>query len=386
MRRLAILTVLCAVAAIGAAVHAPSAMALDISDTPPPTGKVGVSYFFQFDMAPGSGSPGMTFKIASGSLPPGLRLNYEGERWARVLGTPTKAGTYRFFLQAIDIPGPWVCCTEEEYTITITDRLIVSTQSLADASINQAYGPVQLTASGGTVSSWSVASGALPPGITLSSSGVLQGTPTASGPFTFTVAASGSLGTDTKQLTIFVSAPLVLGGPGGAVPKVEPVPLNTKVNSAFAWGVAATGGRTPYTYSSSTLPVGLTLDPTTGELEGTPTVAGVTRITFTVKDSQGTTDTLVASLNVKALLAFSVGTPKSAKVGRFYSFRVPVTGASKTRIFLASGRFPPGLELNETTGVLSGRPLAAGSYTIRVWVLGDPGTMITKAFKFKIVA
>ena len=49
-----------------------------------------------------------------------------------------------------------------------------------------------------------------------------------------------------------------------------------------------------------------------------------------------------------------------------------------------SGRFPPGLDLDEATGVLSGTPLKRGTYRIKIWVLGDPGTVITKGFTIRI--
>lgn len=384
MRRIAILTVMSTVAVLSAAIFAPTASALDIADTVPVRGQVGVPYSHQFNMTEGSGSPGMTWRISSGSLPPGLVLSYEGERWARVTGTPTTAGSWTFYLQAIDVPGPYVCCTETQFTITIDSKLIVSTNSLADANINQAYSAGPLQVSGGTATSWSLAGGALPDGLALASTGMITGTPTKSGAFTFTVQANGTPNNDTKQLSIFVIAPLVLGGPGGAPPRTEPVPVNAKVQTPFSWGIQATGGRAPYAYGSSTLPAGVTLDPNTGLLTGTPTVAGTTRVTFQVRDSAGTLDSLSVTLTVKALLAFSLGAPKVGRIDRFYSWKIPVTGASKTRIFLASGRYPPGLELDEATGVVSGFALRSGSFRIKVWVLGDPGTQIFKAYTIKI--
>lgn len=61
-----------------------------------------------------------------------------------------------------------------------------------------------------------------------------------------------------------------------------------------------------------------------------------------------------------------------------------MTGASKTRTFVMSGKFPPGLDLDETTGTLSGIPLKKGGYKIKVWVFGDPGTIISKTFTVKV--
>ena len=63
-----------------------------------------------------------------------------------------------------------------------------------------------------------------------------------------------------------------------------------------------------------------------------------------------------------------------------------MTGASKTKLFLASGKFPPGLELDEATGTLSGTPLQPGGYRVKFWVFGDPGTQLFKSYTIRINA
>ena len=204
-------------------------------------------------------------------------------------------------------------------------------------------------------------------------------------PVRFVVRATGSAGTDTKRLSIFVLAPLQLGGPTGTPYAKEPVPLNVKVNSPFPWGVKATGGKAPYTYTAEGLPTGLTLGQTDGLITGTPALAGVYRITFRVADALGGSDTMTATLNVKALLAFSkTGTPPVRAEGSAFRWKVPVAGASKTRMYLLSGAVPPGLSLDEATGILSGTLLQAGSYRIKLWVLGDSGTQISKSFTIRV--
>lgn len=361
-----------------AGVFATVAYALNIKDTAPPRGQVGVAYSFKFEMDTGSGTPPIKWSITSGSLPPGLSLSDEGT----VSGTPSQAGTFTFYVQAQDSQ----CCpffTQELRSITITSRMFITTNSLPDAGINQAYSQ-QLTANE-SASGWTVVGGTLPDGITLSSTGLVSGTPTKSGAFSFRVQATGSNNGDTKDLSIFVLAPLDLTLSGGIPAKAEPVSLNGKVNTPFTWDVDGVGGKPGYTFSSTTLPTGLTLDPATGTVSGTPTVAGVTQLTMTVTDSTGTKDTLRASLNVKALLAFSTtAKPRSGKLGRTYSWKLPVTGASKIKIFVASGPFPPGLSIDEATGVISGTPLTSGTFKVKVWVLGDPGTQISKTYAIRI--
>ncbi len=358
------------------------AAALNIKDTTPPIGQVGVPYSFRFEMDDGSGTAPITFSVSSGSLPPGLAIENYGERFAEVTGTPTEAGTWTFYLQAQDS----VCCpflTQEPRSITITTRMIVATNSLPDANITQPYSTT-LSVSGGTASSWAVIEGALPDGLALdATTGVISGTPTKAGPFSFRVKATGTPNNDDKLLTIFVIAPLVLGGPTGTAYPAEPVALSWKVNEAVSWGVRANGGRSPYTYTSTTLPVGLTLNPD-GVLTGASTVAGVTPVTFTVTDSAGVTDTLKTTITIKALLAFGAAKPPTGKLGKSFRWKLPVTGASKVKQFVASGKYPPGLELDEATGILSGIPLKTGSYKVKFWVIGDPGTQISKSYTIKI--
>jgi hypothetical protein len=155
----------------------------------------------------------------------------------------------------------------------------------------------------------------------------------------------------------------------------------------FAWGVKATGGKAPYVYSSTPLPTGLALNPADGTVTGTPAVVSSTLVTFTVTDALGVKATLQVRLTAKALLAFSATAPaKQGKVGRPYIWKIPVTGASKTRIFLASGSFPPGLSLDEVGGTLSGTPLSAGRYRLKIWVIGDAGTLIFKVFTIRITS
>lgn len=354
----------------------PVALALKIASTPPPNGEVGKTYTFRFQPEAGQGCTPYEFKFLNGGLPPGLSIGSDGT----MSGTPTTAGDYQFYVEMKSCAGN---ATQRQFSMSITAKLtITGPEPLPDATIDQPYSPVQLTASGGTASSWAAGAG-LPPGMTLSSSGQLSGTPTASGDFSFRVDVSGSATGDNHVFNLHVAAPLVLGGPKDLDPK-EPVSLNWKVGATVLWGVKAAGGRGPYKYTSDTLPVGLVLNIDDGTLTGVGTVAGTTPITFTVTDGAGATDTLSVVINIKSLLVFGVTKPKAGKLGKAYSWKLPVTGASKTKLFLASGAYPPGLSLDETTGILSGTPLQAGNYKVKFWVLGDPGTQITKSYTIKI--
>jgi hypothetical protein len=355
-----------------------------------PTGTVGQPYSLSIYLTPPDGGRGedfgcARFSVSSGTLPPGLRVSDEG----LVSGTPTAAGSYDFYLTVTyDNAGYCKSPSDDRFIINInpaTPRLVVSTSALPEASINQPYTAPALAASGGTVSSWTLAGGALPPGLTLNANGVISGTPTQSGAFSFTVQANGNGTSDTKQLSIFVLAPLDLGlAPNGTAVASQPLTVTMKLATPFTWGVKATGGREPYAYTVDALPAGITLN-ADGTLTGTPTRAGLTRSTFTVKDVRGTSDTLRVTFTTQALLAFhKTKTARAGKVGKVYSWRLPVGGASETKVFLVSGNIPPGLSLDEKTGIVTGTPLAPGTFRVKFWALGDSGTQVSKTYRIKI--
>lgn len=361
----------------------PSALALKIDPAQPPNGFVGVPYSFQFKPEDGQGCTPYKWKYLTGALPPGLSISTDD---GIMSGTPTTKGDYQFYVDLESCAGNH---TQRQFKMTIAEKLTITSPSpLPSGKINEAYPPYQLTASGGTVNAWTIQSGALPAGMSLSPAGVVSGTPTQSGSFEILVIATGSTGSDNKRIQISISEPLALNGPGGVPPKSQPVALNTKVGEPFNWAVVARGGKTPYTYTSSPteLPDGLTLNPD-GTIMGQATTAGTSRVTFTVTDGAGTTATLAVVFNVKALLAFTkTGKPPVGRVGKTFRWKIPVTGASKTKTYLASGSFPPGLSLDEVTGLMTGKPVQAGRFKVKIWVLGDTGTQISKRFTVKVTA
>lgn len=132
-----------------------------------------------------------------------------GENYASIdetgLLTATGAGSVTVRATAKDGSGVY---GEEEITITVLGTApAIATTTLPDGTVNADYGPVTLTAAGDAPIAWSISSGGrLPDGLTLSSSGVISGTPTTAGTSSFTVMAENSAGDDTKALSIVISA------------------------------------------------------------------------------------------------------------------------------------------------------------------------------------
>lgn len=119
-----------------------------------------------------SGVTPVSWLIIAGDLPDGLSMN---PSTGRITGTSTAAGTFVFTVKAFLADGNY---GTREYFITV---LTISTTALTSYTLGEAYS-LQLQAAGGSGSyAWKVANGTLPAGLTLSSTGLISGTPTAAG-------------------------------------------------------------------------------------------------------------------------------------------------------------------------------------------------------------
>jgi hypothetical protein len=143
-----------------------------------------------------------------------------------------------------------------------------------------------LTATGGKTSyTWSRTAGSLPAGLSLSTAGVISGTPTSAGTSSFTLQVKDSNNaTATKALAITIVPPVNVTSatlPSGAV------------GSAYNQTLVASDGKSPYTWSiiDGILPPGLSLNSATGVTTGTPATAGITSLTVQVKDANNKTAT-----------------------------------------------------------------------------------------------
>ena len=307
-------------------------------------------------------------------------------------GTPTQAGSFTFYI-TVSYSCGLKSASDQQYTINVNGgtppkpKLTVTTPSLPDANLNVAYTAPALQASGDTVNSWALAGGALPAGLTLAANGVISGTPTQSGTFSFNVQANGNGTSDTRALSIFVLAPLELQSLVGKKPPTNGWTAKTTVNAPLTTGVKAVGGRAPYTFSSAgALPPGITLDAATGAVTGAATSSGKFASTITVTDATGAKVSAPWSFNILPLIDFSKGKGLPAgKVARPYSAKFPVTGKeARTAEFAIAGQIPPGLQLDETTGRLTGTLLKPGSYRIRVFAFSTTGTPISKVFSLRV--
>ncbi|GLZ39298.1 putative Ig domain-containing protein [Actinokineospora sp. NBRC 105648] len=251
----------------------------------------------------------------------------------------------------------------------------------ASGEVGVAYSTTFTVTDGTAPFTWSIPSGALPPGLTLNTStGVLSGTPTTAGSYTFTVQVTDASGqTATKSVTIVIAAQ----------PTMTFTPPAGEVGVAYTTQPTVTGGTSPITYAvtAGSLPGGLTLNTSTGVVSGTPTTAGSYTYTLTATDAFNQTAAKTVTVAIAARPTLSTATPPAPQVGVAYSTSFDVTGGTAPYSWaLTAGSLPPGLTLNTATGVLSGTPTTTGTYSFSVTVIDAFGQTATKAVTLTVGA
>ncbi|WP_294231262.1 SdrD B-like domain-containing protein [Prosthecobacter sp.] len=332
--------------------------AITITPTTLPGGTKNVVYASQ-QLAAAGGTAPYIWSLASGTLPAGLTFSNAG----LISGTPTGTpGNYDFTVRATD--GVNCSATQPLRIVIACPALSIGPVPLPSAVQYASYSRT-LSVGGGTAPyTWTVSSGVLPTGMTLSTSGVLSGTPTGLGSSTFVVRATDAENcVGTQSYTFTVDYPPITILP-------PTLPNATRLVPYFQQ-VTASGGTAPYTFSKLTgnLPSGITIS-STGVISGTTTSApGDYSFTVQALDANGAPGTQPYTITIVCpALAISPDTLSSGVVGTAYSAPLSASGGGAPYVWsVISGSLPPGLSLS-STGILSGTPTQAttASFTVQV--------------------
>jgi hypothetical protein len=336
-----------------------------------PGGTVGAAY--QQALAASGGSGGIAWSMVGGALPAGLSLGADGN----ITGTPTAAGTANFAVQAKDSSG--ATATKSLSIAIAAAPLAIETSSLPPAAVGVAY-LQPLTASGGSGNyAWSVSSGALPPGLVLSRSGTLGGTPAVAGPATFTVTVTDSGVTVSRSFSMQVEQPITI--------TTSSLPQGV-VGRSYSTTLAASGGSPPLTWAviSGQLPTGLTLDAPSGAIQGTPSVAGAFSIQVQVTDSASMKAAAQLTITIRKALSIATGaTLATGSAGSAYSQTLAASGGTAPYTWTSPGTLPAGLGLS-AAGVLSGTPTQVGTFSLTIQVADADSTKVSGSFSLQVVS
>ena len=332
-----------------------------------------VGQSFRFTRPPASGGNGSLSYSVSGSCP-GLSVTSSS-----VSGTPSTAGEYGITWTVTDADGD-----TDTHALLIavaddTEPMFSSSGTSEDTIVGQSFSFSRPSARGGNGSlSYSV-SGTCP-GLSVTSSSV-SGTPSSSGPCVITWTVRDTDGdTDTYALRLYVAADT---SPAFASSGTSE---STIVGQSFSFSrPSARGGNGSLSYSVSGTCPGLSV--TSSSVSGTPSSSGPCVITWTVRDTDGDTDTYALRLYVAADTspAFaSSGTSESTIVGQSFSFSRPsARGGNGSLSYSVSGTCPG---LSVTSSSVSGTPSSSGPCVITWTVRDTDGDTDTYALRLYVAA
>lgn len=318
------------------------------------------------------GSTPLQFSISSGALPSGLTINATTGSISGTIPVSAANSSYGFSVTVTDSSGS---TATRSFTGTINPgssvlKLLTTSLSTIAAGIGYNF---PLTATGGTAPyTFSVSSGALPTGLSLdSATGIISGKPDiTTGGQSYSVSIRVSDASAQSETNSFVGT--IASNPVGAI-KIVSTTIPGIAVGAVSTGISTSGGIAPlvFSISSGTLPSGLTLNTSTGEITGTiPVSAGNANYGFSiaVADAAGATASKSYSGIVNpgsAILSLITKAISPVTAGITYSFPVAVSGGAQPYAFaITSGSLPSGLSINASTGVISGTPaITSGGQT-----------------------
>ncbi|MBY0523966.1 MAG: putative Ig domain-containing protein [Gemmataceae bacterium] len=286
------------------------------------------------------------------TAPAGVELSFDAVAWSSSLsftptaGTPNQAVYARIRKTAVAGPINGIVirntsgAVERDVSLTgAVEAAPAITSSPPPAQLNQAYS-FTYTFTGFPAPTFSVTTGNLPPGLSLSLAGVISGTPTATGTFSGIVTAANGINPDaTQSFSITVrQAPSFVN---------QTPPATATVGQLYTYTFTATGFPAPtFSVVAGTLPAWLTLNSATGVLSGTPLGASaattVGSIVVRAFNSGGNADTAPFSIAVQSLVDLvGVVRPGDASTWLLDQANVPYAAATtSTFSFGASGDIP----------------------------------------------
>jgi prepilin-type N-terminal cleavage/methylation domain-containing protein len=243
---------------------------------------------------------------------------------------------------------------------------------------------LQTVATGGAAPLIFSATG-LPTGLTVSSAGLISGTPSAAGTYSVVVSATDAFKLVGSAAFTWTVNPL----PAMATVSAQTSPIGNPV----ALAPSLTGGTGPYAWTAAAgswgatgLPPGLSLDASTGAITGTPTTAGTGNVTLTVTDKFGKADTQVVKWTVipRPTISAPAGTRSNVQ-GDVVSVTCTAAGGTGAYTWSATG-LPSGLSINATTGVIAGTITGGTRYLTTVTVTDSLGAPHSVTFVWNVTS
>jgi hypothetical protein len=376
------LIAICAALVLFAGCHKGSATAISVTLDPNTTQQLDSGHSLNFTAAMGGDTTnkGVSWKLTlNGNTCTGTGCGTlsNATNTSVTYTAPNVSAQESFTLTATSVADPIVSAN---VTVTVDIAPQFTTTSIpAGAENGVPYNATIVADDGVPPLTYSIASGSLPAGLQLNPTGTIFGTPTFDGPgasqtYNFVV-----------QVTDFNGAqalvPLALAITVAAPPAISATPSLPQgfLGATYSGAISTTGGVPPLTFglSSGSLPLGLTLSGTGGQITGLPTATGSSSFSVTVTDSAvptHQTTTVSGSITISNPPVLTISTtslPSGTSAGGYGALVQAKGGIPPYTWTLTSGQLPAGLSLatqSDNTGLISGNPILAGSSTFTVSV------------------
>jgi hypothetical protein len=320
----------------------------------PPVGAINIEYpAFSFGASGGDGSPlkwvspPSTEPGSFDELPPGLSINPAS---GAITGTPTGSCdalaycTYTFTVDVSDDNS--ALSATGTYSINVYPALTITTPVSGVGApplgvVDIGYPAFSFEASFGVQGdhaalTWAWTQTLAPPGLTLTPSGAITGTPTTAGTYTVPVTVTNGDDTDqtaTQNYTITINPPLSIDPPPAGVTEGVGVLPSGTWETPYSFMFTAAGGEGPYTWTATATesqtgpPPGLSIGPGDDTLSGTPTLPA-TSVLVPSAVAEGTTYTFTVTVTD------SEPTPVSVPM----TFEITIEPATSDLAILHAGR------------------------------------------------
>ncbi|MFM8716587.1 MAG: Ig domain-containing protein, partial [Spartobacteria bacterium] len=321
-----------------------------------PSAKAGTPYNAEIPTTGGVLPVNLSLKAGS-QLPAGLNLGKN-----KITGTPSAAGAFTFTIVATD-SNSRESQTEQTFSLEVASygMEIAAEPAVISGKVKEPLSAAFTATGGQPPYKWST-TGEMPRGLSINAtSGVFGGSPSIPAASTITVRV-----TDSTGFPVTRSVPLSITVDPVTIPADAPPAAMEGVD--FLWQIPAKGGIPPYKFElaeGSKLPPGLSLSEYAphGRIVGDPTATGIFTFKVIAKDTlakqaEGELTITVTPYN----LSLSEIPAVEGKYNEPLTITPQASGGVPPLYWTVQGQLPKGLSLDNASGVISGKPMVAGSF------------------------